>query len=414
MSEELKQINDSIDKIGSAWESSKKTQDELNEKIASNEAGQAELKAKLDKIDSDLDSALEMKKSIEETAAAVKRIGNPSAELEAKNIDSEAFGSGIKKWLSKGMPVSVEGLGLNEKEAKALQSNIDPQGGYTIQPYIGMIEKILFDTSPIRSLASVTSIDSNEYVGYFDDNQFGAGWVGEIDTRANTSTADVGEFRIPVREMYARFPISERLLEDSSWNMESWATTSVTDKFGRLEATGCISGSGNLQPEGLITATAKTTNGDVYTRGQIGAKLTAGATAITANELVDTRALLKAGYRGNSIWFYNRATEAYIRKLTDGQGNYIWQPSFQAGEADQLLGQRTAIFEDMPDIASTAIAVGLGDLRSTYQIVDRTGMSILRDPYSSAATGQVLFHMRKRMGAGIKNFDAMKYIKQAT
>jgi HK97 family phage major capsid protein len=414
MSEELKQINDSIKEIGSAWEASKKTQDELDAKIAKNEGGQAELKSKLDKIDADLNSALDMKKSLEETAAAVKRMSaTVENHAEENGAEVKAFSTGIQKWLAKGMPQSVEGLGLDEKEAKALQSNIDPQGGYTIQPYIGMIEKIIFDTSPVRSLASVITIGSNEYVGYYDDNEFDAGWIGEIASRADTATADIGEFRIPVREMYSRFKISERLLEDSSWNMESWASSDVADKFARLEATAFVTGSGPVQPEGLTTATAKTSNGDVYTRGQIGAKATAGATAITTDELVDVRALLKASYRGNAYYFYNRATESYVRKLKDGQGNYIWQPVYTAGEPDMLLGQKTVVFEDMPDIATGAIAVGLGDLRSTYQIVDRTGMSILRDPYSSASTGQVVFHMRKRVGGGIKNWDAMKYLKQA-
>ena len=122
MSEELKQINDSIKEIGSAWEASKKTQDELDAKIAKNEGGQAELKAKLEKIDSSLDSALEMKKSLEETAAAVKRMSaTVENHADEHGVELKAFNSGIQKWLAKGMPQSVEGLGLNEKEAKALK-----------------------------------------------------------------------------------------------------------------------------------------------------------------------------------------------------------------------------------------------------------------------------------------------------
>jgi HK97 family phage major capsid protein len=83
------------------------------------------------------------------------------------------------------------------------------------------------------------------------------------------------------------------------------------------------------------------------------------------------------------------------------------------GEADTLLGQKTVVFEDMADRAIDAISVGLGDLRSSYLIVDRVGMSILRDPYTAASSGKVYMHMRKRVGAGIVNFDSMKYLKQA-
>ena len=411
MSTEL-EIKNQIDKIGEAWEASKKTNNELLEKQAKLEGGQAELKEKQDKIDAALNEALEMKKALEETQAAVKRIAN-SYEAEAESKDVESFNSAFKKWAKRGMPQDIRGLDLSEKEAKALQSNIDPQGGYTVNPFMGAIEKRLFDTSPVRSLARSVTIGTDEYVGFLDDDEFGAGWVGEIETRSDTSTADLAQKRIPVREMYARFTVSERLLEDSEWNIEQWAQMNVGDKFGRLEATAFVTGSGANQPEGLTTATAKTSNGDVYTRDQIGTKQVASTTAITTDELIDFRGLLKHGYRANSYFGYNRDTETYVRKLQDGQSNYIWQPSFQAGEADTLLGQKTVVFEDMADRAANAISIVLGDFRSSYLIVDRVGMSILRDPFTSASSGKIYFHMRKRVGAGIVNYDSLKYLKQA-
>jgi HK97 family phage major capsid protein len=414
MSAELSEVKDLIGNVANSHEEMKKAQDALDLKVEKGEAGQAELKEKLDRIDASMNEALDMKKSLEETMAAVKRIGAyHEDELESKGIDAKSFNSGMQKWISKGLPDDVSRLGLNEKEAKALQSNIDPQGGYTISPYIGAIEKRLFDTSPVRSLASVVSIDSNEYIGYHDDNEFGAGWVGEISTRAETTTADLGEFRIPVREMNARFTMSDRVIEDSSWNLESWALGDVADKFGRLEATGCVSGTGLLQPQGLITATQNTATPSGYVRGKIGTLATAGATAITTDELVTLRGYLKAGYRNNATFLLNRNTEAYIRKLKDGQGNYIWQPSYQAGEADSLIGQRISIWEDMPDIATGVIAVALSDVRASYKIVDRVGISVLRDIYTQSANGKVVFNIRKRMGAGICNFDATKYLIQA-
>jgi HK97 family phage major capsid protein len=415
MSSELNQINEQIAKVGGAFEEFKKTQDALDAKIASGEAGQAELKEKLEKMNESMNQALEMKKTIEETQAYVKRMGGQTLadQLENEGTDAKAFQSGMQKWMAKGMPQNVESIDLSESEKKALQSNIDPQGGYTVNPYYGAIEKRLFDTSPVRSVASQITIGTNEYVGYHDDNEFGAGWVGEIDTRSETSTADLGEFRIPVREMYARFVVSDRLLEDSSWNIESWASGNVADKFGRVEATAFVSGNGPLQPEGLLTATQKGSNQGDYTRGQVGTLTAASATAIATDELVTLRGFLKSGYRGNAYFAYNRNTEAAIRKLKDGQGNYIWQPSYQAGEADMLLGQRTIIFEDMPDIATGALSVVLADFRDCYQIVDRAGMSTLKDPYTQAVNGRTVYHMRKRVGGGFKSFDSIKYLKQA-
>lgn len=411
----MSDINKEIDKIGQAWEASKKAQDELDAKLAKNEGGLAEVKAKQEKIDKDLDNALDAKKKIEELEIAVKRMAdNLEEKKEAKaGVDLKAYNSGMKKWLKARMPESLHSLNLDESEVKAMQSNIDPQGGYTVMPFIGGAEKIAFETSPVRSLASVQTISTDEYKGYFDDDEFGSGWVGEIATRSETSTADLGMFSIPVREVYSRFKISERLLEDSSWSLEQWAQTSVADKLARTEATGFVVGSGALQPQGLTTATANTSTPAGYVQGQVGTKTTAGATAITTDELVDLRTNLKAAYRPNAYFGFTRATEGYVRKLKDGDGNYIWQPSYQMGVAEQLLGQRVVIMEDMAEIVTGAISVVLADFRSSYLIVDRVGLSMLRDPYSAASTGQIIFHIRKRVGGGIKNYDAIKYLKQA-
>ena len=408
------EINGELKKIALAWESSKSAQNELDSKLEKGLGGIAEIKAKQDKIDKDLDAALAMKEGLEETKTAVARMASALEEKQEKSgVNVEHLNSGMKKWLKSGMPDRLDGLGLHADEVKAMQSNIDPQGGYTIQPFFGGAESILFDTSPIRSLATVQTIGTDEYVGYLDDDEFAANWVGEISPRSETDTADLGEFRIPVREMNARFTISQRLLEDSSFNLESWSQGKVSDKFNRIEATAFVAGSGAVQPQGLITGTQKTSNQDVYTRGQIGTLTTAGATAITSDELVTLAEKLKVGYLSNAHYFFNRATRAYVRKLKDGDGNYLWQPSYQFGTPDELNGQRVVVFEDMPSIATGAIAVGFGDIRAAYRIVDRVGTSVLKDPYTQGANGKVLFNIRKRVGAGLQNFDALKYLLQA-
>ena len=144
---------------------------------------------------------------------------------------------------------------------------------------------------------------------------------------------------------------------------------------------------------------------------EVGTKVTASAGSITTDELVDLRALLKAGHRGNAYFAYNRNTESVIRKLVDGQGNYIWQPVYSAGEPDQLLGQRTVIMEDMDDVATGNIAVMLADFRDCYLVVDRLGMSVLEDRFSDKP--YIGFYTRKRVGGALKSYDSIKYLKQA-
>src|SRR5690606_17761719 len=120
-----------------------------------------------------------------------------------------------------------------------------------------------------------------------------------------------------------------------------------------------------------------------------------------ADRLIDTIYALKAGYRQNAHWMMNRKTQAEIRKLKDGDGNYLWRPPASPGERAMLLGFPVVEAEDMPDIAADSLAIAFGDFARGYLIVDRTGISILRDPYS--AKPYVLFYTTKRVGGGMQD-----------
>jgi HK97 family phage major capsid protein len=138
---------------------------------------------------------------------------------------------------------------------------------------------------------------------------------------------------------------------------------------------------------------------------------TAGAFASSgaSDALVDLVYALKAGYRQNATWVMNRQTQAVIRKLKDGQGHYLWQPAATADGKATLMGFAIAESEHMPDIATDAHAVAIGDFRRGYLIVDRVGVRMLRDPYT--AKPYVLFYTTKRVGGGIQDFDAIKTLK---
>jgi HK97 family phage major capsid protein len=411
---DLDKLNETLGALEKSVMESRKVNDERLEKLEKNE-GVSELEVKAAKYDTEINGLLESKesliKSIDEVKAAVARM-NDSANLDDNGkpkVDLKHYSSALKKCVAKNFEMGQ--INLTEDETKAMQSNIDPDGGYTVSPFMGGRETIEFDSSPVRALASVATIGTNEYKFDIDDEEGTVSWVGEAEARATTATPQIGVGRIAVHTMYARPKISEELLEDSNWNLEAWIQEKHDDKFGRGEATAFVTGDGVNQPEGFMTGTNKTSNPDVYARNQIGTLTAAGAAAITTDELVTLRGYMKKGYRPNAYWCFNRATEAYIRKLKDGQGNYIWQPSYQAGEADMLLGQRIAIMEDMADLATGALTVALADLRKTYQIVDRLGMAVLKDPYTLIP--YTSFYMRKRVGGGIKNWDAMKYLVQA-
>jgi HK97 family phage major capsid protein len=118
---------------------------------------------------------------------------------------------------------------------------------------------------------------------------------------------------------------------------------------------------------------------------------------------------VKSGYRANAHFVMNRATQAVIRKFKDADGNYIWQPSAKPGEAPSLLGHPVTEAEDMPNIGTDTYAIAFGDFRRGYLVVDRVGIRVLRDPYSSKP--YVLFYTTKRVGGGVQDFDAIKLMK---
>lgn len=414
MSDELK---GAIEEVGGAITAQRKELDVLREKVAKGEGGQAEIQAKVAELDKVIEAQLDMKKKLEETQLAVKNfnkeLGGSQSSANKELLD--VYGKALKKLGRASFKIERAGLSDEESKAvaevKAMSREVGPDGGYTLMPFLGETFMRPFDTSPVRQLASVVSISTDTYKGFLDDDEASASWVGETASRTSTDTPEIGKLNIPVHEMYAFPKVSESLLEDSEFNLPSWLMGKVTDKFARTEATAFVTGDGVDKPRGFTTYTQKTASADVYTRGEVGTKVTASANSITTNELVDLRALLHTSHRANAYFAYNRATESYIRKLVDGQNNYIWQPVYSAGEPDQLLGQRTVIMEDMADIATTAISVVLADFRDAYLVVDRLGMAVLEDRYSDKP--YYGFYCRKRVGGALKSYSSIKYLKQA-
>ena len=128
-----------------------------------------------------------------------------------------------------------------------------------------------------------------------------------------------------------------------------------------------------------------------------------------ADILVDLVYTLKAGYRQNASWVMNRHTQGALRKLKDGEGNYLWQPAASPDGRATLMGFPLVEAEDMPDIGSGTTPIAFGDFRRGYLVVDRTGVNVLRDPFS--AKPYVLFYTTKRVGGGVQDFDAIKLLK---
>lgn len=433
----LEEAKGLVVEVQKAFDEFKKTVPELIDK-KTGESVDVLTKEKLDRIEKDLD---EKQKKLDDLAIAAREkkvtLDGKEVDLDELNFKAAAFGHvceemGAKRradslnheevqeykkhflmWARRGSEYKE---GLEPDERKALSVGSDPQGGYVVDPdTTGRIVKRLFDTSPIRAYASVQMISTNELQGIHDIDEVTTGWVGETAARPETDTADLAEWSIPVHEQYAEPRATQKLLDDAYIDMEAWLADKVADKMVRTENAAFVNGDGVKKPRGFMTYPARTAV-NTYELGKIAQFETGAAGGFAADpdgfdKLIDMVYNLQDEYRNGAVWMANRFTYSAIRKLRDGDDNYIWQPSVQAGEPASILGYSTVVFEDMDSIADDAVPLAFGNLARAYQIVDRMGIRILRDPFT--AKPYVKFYTTKRVGGDVIDFAAFNTLKMA-
>jgi HK97 family phage major capsid protein len=306
---------------------------------------------------------------------------------------------------------SGEAAGLKDLEGKAMQAGSGPDGGYLAPPEIEReVVRRLAQVSPIRALATVRAISGGQYKVAHAVSGPATGWVGETAPRPQTAAPALAELTFPAMELYAMPAATQTLLDDAVIDIEAWLAAEVETAFAEQEGAAFVAGDGVARPKGFL-AYDRVANGS-WTWGKIGTLATGVAGAFPAQApadvLIELVHAVRAGYRQNAGFVMNRKTQSALRKLKDGQGNYLWQLPSQAGAAATLMNFPVTEAEDMPDIGPAAPAIAFGDFRRGYTVVDRTGVRVLRDPYS--AKPYVLFYVTKRVGGGVQDFAAIKLL----
>jgi len=332
---------------------------------------------------------------------------------ERKNIDPEISDIEMKSMVNK-----EAGRILSDQEfvaVKTLLVGSNPDGGYNVPvDRSAKIEKRRFETTPMRRLATVesTSTEAKEWV--LDDEEFGSEKVGELDARAETDTSQIGIITIPVHEQYAEPRTTQKNLDDSLWNVEAWISGKLVERFSRVENAETINGSGAHEMQGICALPDWTTLG-VYEREALETRDITGAAgaSIAADDLIDLQSDLLEGYQSNANWLIHRKIWAEIMKLKDDNDQYLLNPQMLfAGVSPQLLGKPVVMSGDMAkpnatgEYTADSIVALYGDFREGYVMLDRLGMRVLRDPYTTK--GVVKFYTTKRTGGGVVNFQAIK------
>jgi len=432
--ENMTEVKKAIDDVQGAFHAYKETHTAELAEIKANKSADVLFGEKLERIEADLGKAQAV---ADEAALAFKRasrtINGPDGQpvdMEAKANDwrlgargfDNTDGLTLSDMTAETLPEYRKGLNryyrkgegvLSDIERKALSVGGDPDGGYVVHPDMsGRVSKRVYETSPIRAYASIQVISTDALEGLIDNDEMSSGWVGETASRAETTTAQFGKWRIPTHEIYANPAATQKLLDDAAINIEQWVMDKVADKFARAESSAFVVGAGVSSPRGLTTYADYTTAG-TFEHGKIEQFDTGvnGALAADPNGgdvLLDALYGLKAQYRANAAWFMDRGTTKLVRKVQDSDGNYMWQPGLAGGQPATLMGYPVAPFEDMPAPATGSLSIAVGDMREAYQIVDRIGIRVLRDPYTNKP--YVHFYSTKRVGGDVVNFEAIKLV----
>jgi HK97 family phage major capsid protein len=299
-------------------------------------------------------------------------------------------------------------------EEKALSSGVNADGGFVVPGETeAEITRLMSAVSPIRSIAGVRQVSGSVYKRPISVTGPAVGWVGETAARPTTASQTLAELSYPTMELYAMPAATSAFLDDAAVDVGQWIADEVNAAFAAQETTAFVTGDGVNKPKGFLTATTVPEAG--WSWGNLGYVATGAAGALpganASDVLIDLVYALKAGYRQNASWLMNRKVQGTVRKLKDADGNYLWQPAASADGRAKFMGFDLVEAEDMPNIAANSMSVAFGDFRRGYLIVDRQGVSVLRDPFSSKP--YVLFYTTKRVGGGIADYDAIKLLKFA-
>lgn len=295
----------------------------------------------------------------------------------------------------------------------ALNKGADAEGGYLAPiEWDRTITGKLIEASPVRANSSVISISTAGFTKVYTDRAVSSGWVGEAAVRNETGTPGFSSLAFVPGELYAEPRATQQMLDDAAIDLEAWLAGEVQSEFSRQENIAFLNGDGVNKPHGLLTYVTGAANAARHPFGAIKVKNSGAAATLTdSDKLLDLIYDLPAEHRANAKFYMNRLTQGLARKLKDGDGNYLWQPSFQAGQPATLAGYDVVELPDLADVAAGAVPILFGDMAATYLVVDRIGVRMLRD--NLTAKPYVKFYVTRRVGGGVQNPEAMRALKIA-
>ena len=432
---ELKDLSEKWDKYAEAQTTHQKL---VDERIAKLEKGEslADVEAKLAKAN---DAMTALEKEVKELSLKGQRPGQTAEKAEAAELALKSFNLRLQANAMEAgksfAPVTADqyaeykaawgsyvrkGIdGLTEAEKKTINVGTSTQGGYLVgEEMEAGIDRVVQRYSAMRQVARVIPIGSASYKKLVKvTGTSGASRGGENTTPSNGTSPGWVELEFKPGTYVSEQRITSEALEDATQDVGADLEMEMGIEFAEMEGTDFISGNGVNGPRGLTDYT-NVANAS-YSWGNVGYVASGHASSWAASNpsdyLIDLVHGLKRQYRAGASFLMNDATLGSIRKLKDGQGNYLWgmtKDSFMAGAVGTLLGYNVVTDDFMADIGANAYPIAFGDFKQAYYVIERKGIAVLRDP--ATAFPHVRFLARRRVGGGIAKFEAVKLFKIAT
>ena len=390
------------EKTAPAELSLKDVADALEEKAAKDLSEMTEMKA-------DADAKIKtLTDTVEELQAKSNRPFVTHSIKETKMENKDILGIFARK--------GIEGL---QAKAGDLQISVDAQGGYSLP--VEMNENILElqkEKSPMRQVCGSITTNSTDYSQLVSIGDAASGWVGETESRPKTDAPELTKISAVFGEIYAAPKAYQHVLEDSFFNVEAWLNGEVSREFNEKEGQAFLNGTGTNQPKGILNGlsdSAAYLAGDAtrdFGKFQVVKTGTAASLGATADDVINTlRGLVlstKTGYLTGAKFMMNRATHSVLVDMKNADGEYFLQRDIATAAGTKIFGYDIVINEDMADIGAGNMPIIFGDFGSAYSIIDRVGVSVLRDPYS--AYGAISFYTRKRVGSMTLNTESLKVL----
>lgn len=424
----VKSVADALDKIATAFDEYKKTNDARIEAVKSGASTEA-MDAKLAKIDAHIDSLGEMKTKLEKMETKLARPGAGEAgRQEGESKEAVEYRHAFLDWMrapndherqqkAAAAAKQLEAKNRDGRETRATQTvtSTGAAGGFALPEILErQIARLSVDISPIRQIATVRTVGSPDYKELFDVNGAGFEWLGETDARNQTNTPDLAEVAPTFGMASAKPQASEESLDDLFFDVESWLVSSAAEAIAQGEGAAFVSGNGTKKPTGFLAGPAPVTTADsarAFGTLQYIASGQATALPTSADIFYDLVYSLRARYRNNAQWVTSKLVLAALRKYKDTAGQYLWQPALTAGQPATFMGYGITEAEDMPAVGAGAFPLAFGDFKEGYLIADRVGMRITRDEITTP--GFVKFYVRKRVGGKLRNTQAIRVLKVA-